>query len=127
QVIVADVASYFRGALIPEGEVKGVCDRFREPAQEIILAVAAAQIGVHMAQRPVPVDARHSELAQIGQKGMSECTALPGESVGALCHPVAEREVAPLPPGSRSGGCPLPRRSPVRRWPAPRPVPERAR
>ena len=71
-------------------------DRFRQPAQEVILAVAAPQIGVHMAQRPVPVDPGQSELAEIGQKGVGQCAALPREAVGALGHPVADRKVALL-------------------------------
>ena len=47
-----------------------------------------------MAQRPVPVDARHSELAEIGQEGVRQRAALPGESVRTLGHPVADRKVA---------------------------------
>ena len=47
-----------------------------------------------MAQRPVPVDARHSELAQIGEKGVGERAGLPREPVRALGHAVADRQVA---------------------------------
>ena len=65
-------------------------------AQQVVLAVAAAQVGVHVAQRPVPVDAGHAELAEIGQEGVGQRAGLPGEPVGALGHPVADREVALL-------------------------------
>ena len=48
----------------------------------------------HSAQsQSTPGDA---ELAQVGQEGLGQRAALPGEPVGTLGHPVADRQVALL-------------------------------
>ncbi len=64
------------------------------PRSRIVLAVAAPQVGIHVAQRPVPVDAWHTELTEIGQERVSQRAGLPGEPVRALGHPVADRKIA---------------------------------
>ena len=94
--IVADVPSDPRRAVIAERDVERVCDRMREPALEELLAVVAAQVVVHVHERPVPVDAGQAEFADVGQEGVGECAALAGEPVGAARHPVTDRQVALL-------------------------------
>ena len=82
------------------------------PAQQVLLAVRAPQVGVHVTQRPVPVDARQPELAEVGQERVGQRAALPGEPVGALGHPVADREVALLLADVEQGVAPARRRGP---------------
>ena len=43
--------------MVAEGQVERVGDRVGKPVLQEVLAVAAAQVGLHVAQRPVPVDA----------------------------------------------------------------------
>ena len=85
-----------RGAVVAEGQVEGVGDRVGDAAEQVLLAVRAAQIRVHVTQRPVPVDAGGAELAEVGQERLGQRAALAGEPVGALGHPVADRQVALL-------------------------------
>src|SRR5215211_2269587 len=47
-----------------------------------------------MTHRPVPIDAWHAYLAEIGEKSVGQCTALPGEPIRAFGHAVADRQVA---------------------------------
>ena len=47
-------------------------------------------------QDPVPVDAVHVEPAEVGHERVGERAGLTCESIGALRHAVADREIALL-------------------------------
>ena len=56
--VVVDMAGDLRGAVMSDGEVEGVRDRVGDAVLEVLLAVEPAQVGVHVQQCPLPVDAR---------------------------------------------------------------------
>ena len=93
---VADVAGDLCRAVVGEREVERVRDRMGNASFEELLAVVAPQIGVHVHERPVPVDALEIECADVGEERVRKRAALPREPVGAPRHPVADREVALL-------------------------------
>ena len=96
QGAIADALRDLRGAPVPVGEVERVADRVRDAAQQEVLAVRAAQVGVHVHERPLPVDPGQAELAEVGEERLRERAALPREPVAAARHPVPDREVALL-------------------------------
>ena len=83
-------------AVVAVGEVEGVRDRVDDAVLEEVLAVDAAQVVVHVHERPAPVQAGEPERVRVGQRGVGQRAGLPEEPVGAAGHPVADREVALL-------------------------------
>ena len=100
---VAETVRDARGAPVAEREVERVAHGVDDAALQEVLPVGAAQVVVHVHERPVPVDAGQAQLAEIGEEGVSERAALPRESVAAPRHAVADREV-PLLRADREHG-----------------------
>ena len=94
---VADVPGDLGGAVVAEREVEGVGDRVRDAAQQELLAVGPPQVGVHVHQRPVPVDAGRRPSWHRSARNVC-ASALPWREKRSvpLRHPVADREVALL-------------------------------
>jgi hypothetical protein len=59
-----------------------------------VLAVAAAQVVLHVDEGPVPFEAFEPELEAVGEDGVGEGRGLAEEPVGAAGHAVADGEVA---------------------------------
>src|SRR5215212_6844306 len=80
----------------PKREVQRVGDGMYYASAKELLPVLASQVSIHVTQRPVPVDVRDVQLAEVSQKGVCEGASLMKEAVGALGHPITDRQVALL-------------------------------
>src|SRR5829696_9689090 len=96
QLTVAHAASHDGCAETTEREVQGVGDGMYYASAKELLPVLASQVSIHVTQRPVPVDVRDVQLAEVSQKGVCEGASLMEEAVGALGHPITDRQVALL-------------------------------
>ena len=101
---VAHVVGDSRRAPVGERDVERVADRLGAPAREEVLSVGAAQIGQHVDEGGVPVDAGRARRAHVGEQGVREPRRLAREAVGSLRHAVPDGEIALLLADPHEGG-----------------------